>query len=733
MTRMLTIRNRPRWPRLNAIAFVVLWPSCAHEGPATVAVTSQAAPAPHDEGGAPSPETTAIDEAIYDGGPGGWADWGWARREVTGPGPAKVDFSNFGGWILAKPGFSAPKVGTLVFRIRPPEGDVDFLAVKIIAPSSEGPDVKITADQRSRLGPGFEGWEEVRVPLSQLNPDGLDFDRVVLHAMRPTKGAFTLIDKIGLTKARIASAGDSPPPPAAPAAPISMSIACDGRATPISPFIYGIAYYQPNESQESQWQMGATIRRWGGNTTSTYNWQLEAWNLGSDWYYENKPIASYRKFLEDDAAHGIESALTVPIMGWVARDTTSVGFPVSAVGPQRQTDPWNAEAGNGETKDGRKIPSTPSRTGTPATREWLKAWVQAIRANDARSGRRSVRRYILDNEPGIWHLTHRDMHPEPLGYDELVERTIQFGSAIREADPEAVIAGPAEYGWGGYLFSGKDQEHGWAKTDRKGHGDVPLIEFYLSKLHEYERRTGVRVLDVVDLHFYPEAANLSTGTDERTNALRIRTTRSLWDPTYVDESWIKEAIHLLPRMKEWIARDYPGRGISIGEWNFTGESSMSGGLATAEALGRFAQYGVDSAYYWSFPPADSPAMRAFLAYRNFDAKGGHFLDWFLPSKVQAGAGLASLFASRDEAGKHIVAIALNFSPETSLLARIDTATCGVPDSRQAYVSSRAGRNTEPQAVAGSPTVIERVLPPYSITVIDVRLREPLTGAVVRAP
>ena len=30
---------------------------------------------------------------------------------------------------------------------------------------------------------------------------------------------------------------------------------------------------------------------------------------------------------------------------------------------------------------------------------------------------------------------------------------------------------------------------------------------------------------------------------------------------------------LMPRMKEWIDQNYPGRGISIGEWNFGGEST----------------------------------------------------------------------------------------------------------------------------------------------------------------
>ena len=126
-------------------------------------------------------------------------------------------------------------------------------------------------------------------------------------------------------------------------------------------------------------------------------------------------------------------------------------------------------------------------------------------------------------------------------------------------------------------------------------------------------------------------------------------------------------VKLLPRMREWIDRNYPGRGISVGEWSFGGEQHMSGALAMAETFGRFAQFGVTSAFYWTSPPPNSPAMWAFRAYRDYDGKGSGFLDWFTAASVYR-VGKQSLFASRDEAGKHLVAIALNFSPSEAVAA-----------------------------------------------------------------
>jgi hypothetical protein len=723
--------RRPR-SRRTAVAIAGCMALSCESGGSHRLSSTPAPPLDPGAGAASSDLSTAkpldLAETLYDGGYKGWVDWGWSKHDTTGAGPARIDFSGYGGWILAKPGFEKRELGSLVFRVRPPEGDALLLAVKVIAPSGDGPEVEVTTEHRTRLGAGYEGWDEVRIPLSQLDPDGLAFDRVVIRAARPSKAAWTLVDKVGFLKPGGPLASATHPP-----TPVAMTLRCSDPATRISPLIYGIAYNEMNDSKDSQWLMGATARRWGGNPTSRYNWQIDAWNLDSDWFFENKPVPSYAKFLSDDASHGVKSALTVPMLGWVAKDTSSVGYPVSKLGPQANADPWNAEAGSGDTKDGKRLPSTPAQTSVAVGPAWVKKWVQAIRAGDARSGRRSVDRYILDNEPGIWHVTHRDVRAEPLGYDELVARTIEYGTAVREADPDAVIAGPAEWGWLGYLFSGKDTEHDWSKADRKAHGDVPLIEFYLSKLREHEKRTGTRVLDVVDVHFYPQGANLFSATDEQTNALRLRSTRSLWDADYVDESWIKDTIRLLPRMKEWVGRNYPGRGISIGEWSFSGEATMSGGLAAAEALGRFAQYGVDSAYYWTFPPADSPTMQAFVAYRNFDGKGGRFLDWFVPGAVAAGAPV-SLFASRDEVGQHVVAVALNLSPDTPLLARVDAASCGSVESALPYVLARGSHAiTAAPAQARAGTVVEQVLPPYSITILDLHLAGTMTGKLVTLP
>jgi len=147
---------------------------------------------------------------------------------------------------------------------------------------------------------------------------------------------------------------------------------------------------------------------------------------------------------------------------------------------------------------------------------------------------------------------------------------------------------------------------------------------------------------------------------------------------------------------------------------------MSGGLAVAEALGRFGTEGIYSAYYWTYPPDRSPAYWAFRAYRNFDDKGGRFLDRSAP--VKGGAPLASLFASRDEAGERVVAVLLNHDPGSPLHAEVGLESCGTASAARAfsYSGNARGFAARPEPDRGDGK-LEVAVEPYSITVIEVTL------------
>jgi hypothetical protein len=497
-----------------------------------------------------------------------------------------------------------------------------------------------------------------------------------------------------------------------------------------NPGIYGIGEGYSDMRDERQWELHATGRRFGGNPSSRYNWELGTFNHGSDWVFANDGTPAgeplYERFLRENDAHRALSAVTIPIMGWVAKDRTSTSFPSSVYPDQSGIDPTRA-AGEGKTRSGRNLRSpSPTETSLVSTPEMQGRWVRTMASRSSASGGAASRRvYILDNEPGLWNSTHRDVHPEPMTYDELMARTVAYATAIRRNDPQGLIAGPSAYGWPDYLYSAKDATLSYRlHLDRRLHGDLPLLAYYLRELHQHEQQTGERLLDLLDVHFYPQTDEVGVGAkggvDPKTAAARIRSTRALWDPTYVDESWIHEPIRLLPRLQEWIDQYYPGVGIEVGEWDFGAEGHMSGALAVAETLGRFADARVARAFYWTFPPPGSATFFAFRAFRNFDGHGGRFEDALVP--LPSSAEGTSVWASRDASGKHVVLVVLNFMPDVGLDARVHFPGCGTAPQGSAYVYVQGAADFATSALephdAGT---VGASLPPYSISTFDIRL------------
>jgi hypothetical protein len=654
-----------------------------------------------------------VAETVYDSKLGdGWDDWGWGTHEIKPGAPARIGFSDYAGIILHHAELPS-RFGGVSFRYKTTADYGDFLEVSLQYRQVDEEVLPLVPVARRHVALQADGWKEVLIPWSELNPTGSPFDRIQIHARRPVPAELVSIDHIVLTRG-VPGVVQASTASQVASRSVRVSIECNRGATPISPLIYGIA--------STDFDTGATARRMGGNPMTRLNWDLgNAYNTGNDWYFENVALKTpLTAWIEEDLAHGVPSALVVPMIGWVAKDTTSVGFPVKKFGPQQNHDPYRPEAGNGNGVGGKPItPGPPTETSVEASPEVVRRWIETLREHDRARGKRGVDMYILDNEPGIWNTTHRDVHPEPLTYDELIDRTIQYGTAIRKADPDAVIAGPAEWGWTGYFYSAKDVATNHA--DQRAHGGTPLLPWYLSKLAAYEKATGVRVLDVVDVHFYPQAPHIyggDGGTDPATSALRLRSTRAFWDPTYLDESWINDHVGLIPRLKGWIADNYPGRGISIGEWSFGAEAHMSGGLAIAETLGRFGQQGIKSAFYWYDLKTGTPAFNAFRVFRNYDGKGAHFLDRSIPTRDGGGV---SVFASRDEAGTHLTAVLLNLDPESSVRADVDMLDCGHVSTRRAFVygpgDAAIAEDTSKPTGAG----VSETLRPYSMKVIELGL------------
>ena len=444
-----------------------------------------------------------------------------------------------------------------------------------------------------------------------------------------------------------ATAAANAPLPAAPGPALTVNAAATGF--PISAHIYGINFADPALINA----LGLGVNRWGGNATTRYNWQLDTSNRAGDWFFENIPNgappsqlpdgSAANAFVADSRNAGADAIMTMPLIGWTPKDRTyaNCSFRVSIYGAQQSTDPWAPDCGNGIRSNGSPITgNNPNDASMPINESFVTAWVNHLSGLHGSAAQGGVRFYSLDNEPMLWDGTHRDVHPAPTSYDELRDRTVQYAAAIKAADPAALTLGPVVWGWSAYFYSALDWAPGgawWANPqDRNAHGGTPFVEWYLQQMAAYQQQHGTRLLDYLDLHYYPQAAGVTLSNDvsSGTQALRLRSTRALWDPAYVDESWIGEPVRLIPRMRDWVDQNYPGTRLALTEYNWGAYGHINGALAQADVLGIFGREGLDLATLWEPPALSDPVAFAFRMYRNYDGAGGRFGDL----SVSAGSG-----------------------------------------------------------------------------------------------
>ena len=440
---------------------------------------------------------------------------------------------------------------------------------------------------------------------------------------------------------------------------IVINIDAAANRFPIDPRIYGVAFADTAELTD----LGATMNRWGGNAMSRYNWAFSTANRAKDFYFENIPDdvssgdgsngKSADDFIGATRAAGAEPIMTIPMMGLLPKDRSiRCGFLISKYGPQDDADfMFRPDCGNGKSGGLRMLHvNDPNDTSAVFPSSHQTAWIQHLVATWGSASNGGVRYYSLDNEPGLWSFDHWDVHPDGSTFDEVWSKMEEYGAAIRETDPGAVITGIEEWGWSGYFLSGLDHENG-DQADRNAHGGVGYTEWLLQQAHAYEQTHGVRILDVAALHFYPQSGEFSNDTSEAMQLLRNRSTRSLWDPDYVDESWIGDfeggIVKLIPRLKEWTANHYPGTMVGITEYNWGAENHINGGTAQADILGIFGRERLDVGVRWVTPPAQSHAYNAFRMYRNYDGNQSRFGDLTVstvapnPDDVAAFAALRS--------------------------------------------------------------------------------------------
>jgi len=450
----------------------------------------------------------------------------------------------------------------------------------------------------------------------------------------------------------------SPTPAPAPSGSVRFTIDSAAARHPISPYVYGMN--QPDWAGRSR---GLKLGRLGGNRWTAYNWETNASNAGADYRHQNDDFLgggdvageAVRPHVARALAAGASMIVTVPMAGYVSADKSPNGD------VNLTPDYLNARFLESRAAKRRGFSYPPDTGDRVVSQDEFVAWLESAFPDARRDPARTIF-YSLDNEPDLWASTHPRVRPTgKLTYAEAVQRTEEWAAAIKAVAPGALVFGPVSYGWQGFV----------RLQDAPDHGGRDFLDFYLDAMRDAEGRARRRLLDVLDLHWYPEAKGGGVRITEANNgaevaAARVQAPRSLWDPTYAENSWISVdarvgAIRLLPRMKEKIAAHYPGTRLAITEYNYGGGEHVSGAVAQADVLGIFGREDLFAATLWDLSGGMRYVDGAFALYCNYDGAGGRFGDTSIgaaTSNHETTSVYASVDAGQDD---RMVLVAVNKS------------------------------------------------------------------------
>ncbi|HZE85272.1 MAG TPA: glycoside hydrolase family 44 protein, partial [Puia sp.] len=226
-----------------------------------------------------------------------------------------------------------------------------------------------------------------------------------------------------------------------------------------------------------------------------------------------------------------------------------------------------------------------------------------------------VRYWNMDNEPGIWANTHDDVMPVQPSAETFMQLYFAVAKKARAFFPSIRLTGPVSanewmwYTWNNVTVTGSDGRQ------------YPWLEYFIKRVAEEQQRTGIRLLDVIDLHFYPSSSAASDvvqyhrvffdSTYSYPEANGVREVNGTWDNSIQTED-------IFGRCRSWLDHYMgPGNGVGVGiSETGTQLHNDPNALAVwyASTMGEFMKNGVEYFAPWYWDPGMWETIHLFSRY-----------------------------------------------------------------------------------------------------------------------
>ncbi len=436
---------------------------------------------------------------------------------------------------------------------------------------------------------------------------------------------------------------------------VSISVDPNKDKIKISPYIFGM------NVKGDMSGISPTVIKQTGSELSTYNWETNYSNPGAEGFnandvslIKNYPSSKWSSpALYTDSLYsrslmdGINVRLvTLQMMGYVAKDSMGI---VSDDELSKNTR-WCTVSFN-------KNDTYSNQPDTDDDVVYIDEYVSYLVNRYGLAAEGGINGYFLDTDPDLWASRFSVLGLDQITPDELINRSEQLSLAVKTIDNKAFVFGPSLSGLQGCI--NLNNPDAWDEKMHSGKEYFWFIDYYLSEMKRVSEENQIRLLDVLDIHYYTEAmtpvgTSVLTGDDPYCNAYRMQAVKTLWDPEFTENSitvlYNKQFTPLIPTLQASIRTNYPGTRLSFSEYDFGGGSNISGAIAQTDVLGTFAK---ENVYLACLSPVlgdykDYKFQKsAIRLYTDYDGQGSSFGDTMVYAENN-GDNTSSVFAAIDE-------------------------------------------------------------------------------------
>lgn len=282
---------------------------------------------------------------------------------------------------------------------------------------------------------------------------------------------------------------------------ITITVDASANHKPISPYIYGrnnsVSDNPSSPVSQAYWALyrdaGVRIfRENGGNNCTKYNWRLKL-SSHPDWYnnvYDHNWDYAAQSILTN--VPNAQAFFGFQMLGKVASNKNNNFNDWAYNQSQWWSGVTNNSAGGGTANGGGDVTKYTKDWPADSTTAILDYWFNTLQYD-----KNKLQYWNMDNEPEIWQYTHDDAIGA-ITADEFLAKYFAVAKKAREKFPEIKLVGPAtpnEWQW----YSWNNDK----VLDPQDNKYYPWMEYFIKEIAEEQNKTGIRLLDVLDVHFYP--------------------------------------------------------------------------------------------------------------------------------------------------------------------------------------------------------------------------------------